>query len=235
MWNKILVHISFTQIHKSSKLGVFCDFPNIPLPENTICKSCQFGKQTRVQFNAKEGSASRTLELIHTDLCGPMKKRSPIGEQYFILFIDDFIKMCWIGLLKYKDESFDKFKVFKAIVENELDLKIKCLRSYRGGEFILDNCFYLCEQHGIKRQFSIAKTPQQNGVVERMNRTIQKVAHAMLDESETPRTFWGEAEHTKVKILNKSHICVNNDKTPYDLWYSKSPTIKHFRFFGSVT
>lgn len=93
-----------------------------------------------------------------------MRKKSSQGEQYFILFIDDFIRMCCIGLLKHKDEAFDKFKVFKALVENELDLKIKCLRSNRGGEFILDKFFYFCEQHGIKRQFSIAKTLQQNGV-----------------------------------------------------------------------
>jgi len=103
-----------------------------------------------------------------------MRKKYPRGEQYFILFIDDFTRMCWIGLLKHKDEAFDKFKVFKALVENDLDLKIKCLRSDRGGEFISDEFFNFCEQHGNKRQISIAKSPQQNGVVERMNRQFNK-------------------------------------------------------------
>jgi len=60
-------------------------------------------------------------------LCGPTRKRSPRGEEYYISFIDDFYRMCWIGLLKHKDEAFEKFKVFKALVENEIDLKIKCL------------------------------------------------------------------------------------------------------------
>ena len=87
-----------------------------------------------MQFNSKEGSTSKPLELIHTNLCGPIRKKSPRGEQYYILFIDDFSRMCWIGLLKQKDESFDKFKVFKELFENELDIKIKCLR--RGGEYI---------------------------------------------------------------------------------------------------
>ena len=82
-----------------------------------------------IQFNAKEGSSSKSLELIHTDLCGLVRKKSPRGEQYYILFIDDFSRMCWISLLKHKDESFDKFKVFKELFENELDLKIKCLIS----------------------------------------------------------------------------------------------------------
>ena len=80
-----------------------------------------------MQFNAKEGSSSKPLELIHTDICGPVKKNSPRGEQYYILFIDDFSRMCWIGLIKHKDEAFEKFQIFKALVENELDLKFKCV------------------------------------------------------------------------------------------------------------
>ena len=86
-----------------------------------------------MQFNVKEGSASKPLELIHTDLCGPVRKNSPHGEKYYILFIDDFSRMCWIGLIKHKDEAFEKFKIFKALVENELYLKIKYIRSDRGG------------------------------------------------------------------------------------------------------
>ena len=146
-----------------------------------------------------------------------MRKRSPHGEQYYILFIDDFSRMCWIGLLKHKDEAFKKFQIFKALVENELDLKIKCLRSDRGGEYISDEFFDFCEQHGIKRQFSVAGTPQQNGVAERMNRAVQQMARAMLDDSGILDTFWGEATHIAVNILNKAHVHVNSDKTPYEL------------------
>ena len=129
LWHRRLGHLSFSQIRKSSRLKDVRDLPNITLPKSTICKSCQFSKKTRFQFNAKEGSTNKPLELIHTDLCGPVRKKSPRGEQYYILFIDDFSRMCWIGLLKHEDEAFDKFKVFKALVENELDLKINCLRS----------------------------------------------------------------------------------------------------------
>jgi len=109
-------------------LKVVRDLPNITIPESTICKSCQFDKQTKVQFNVKEGLENNPLELIHTDLFGTVTKKSPCGEQYYILFIDDFSRMCWISLLKHKDEAFNKFKVFKALVENDLDLKIKCLK-----------------------------------------------------------------------------------------------------------
>ena len=91
--------------------------------------------------------------------------------------------------MKHKDEAFEKFKSFKAMAENELDQKIKCLISERGGEFTSNESFDFCEEHGIRREFSTARTPQQNEVAERMNRTIQQMARAMLDESRTPATF----------------------------------------------
>ena len=89
-----------------------------------------------MQFNAKEGSTSKPLELIHTDLCGPIRKKSPHREQYYILFIDEFSRMCWIDLLKHNDEAFENFNIFKDLVENELDLKIKYLKSNEGSEYI---------------------------------------------------------------------------------------------------
>ena len=165
----------------------------------------------------KEGSTIKPLELVHTDLCGPSRKKSPRGEEYFILFIDDFSRMCWIGLLKHKDEAFEKFQAFKALVENESDRKIKCLRSNRGGEFNSDEFFEFCEQHGIKRELSTARTPQKNGVVERMNITVQQMARAMLDESGTRATFWGEAAFTSMTILNKTNVRVNSTQTPHEL------------------
>ena len=165
--------MSFSQISKSNRIKVVRDLPNITLPKSTICKSCQFGKKTRVQFNDKGGSKCKPIELIHTGLCGPIRKNSPRGEQYYILFIDDFSRMFWIGLLKHKDEAFEKFKIFTALVENELDLKIKCIKSDRGGEYISNEFFDFYEHYGIKRQFSIARTPQQNGMAESMNKTVE--------------------------------------------------------------
>jgi len=105
-----LGHLSFSQIRKECRLKVVHDLPHTSIPENTICKPCQVDKKTRVHFNEKEGSTSKPLELIHTNLCGPTRKKSPHGEEYLILFIDDFSRMCWIGLLKHKDEALKNFK-----------------------------------------------------------------------------------------------------------------------------
>ena len=114
--------------------------------------------------------------------------------------------MCWIGLLKHKDEASEKFKAFKALVENESDRKIKCLRSNQGGEFTSDEFFDFCEEHGIRREFFTTRTPHQNGVVERMNKIVQQMARTMLDESGTPATFWGEVAFFVVTILNKTNV-----------------------------
>ena len=100
-----------------------------------------------------------------------------------MLFIDDFTRMCWVSFLIEKSEAFQKFKAFKTLVENDIGEKLKCLRSKNGGEFISGEFNLFCENHGIKRQFSTAKTPQLNGVVERRNRIVQEVARTMLSEA----------------------------------------------------
>eukprot|EP00253_Pinus_taeda_P010991 PITA_10991 len=141
--------------------------------------------------------------------------------------------MVWLGLMKHKDEAFEKFKSFKALVENESDYKIKCLRSNRDGEFTSNEFFDFCEEHGIRREFSTARIPQQNGVVERMNRTVQQIGRAMLDESGTPATFWGEDAYAAVVILNKTNVRVNSTQTPHELWYGETPSLNHFKIFGS--
>eukprot|EP00253_Pinus_taeda_P014394 PITA_14394 len=128
-----------------------------------------------------------------------------------IRILDNTIcKSCQFGLMKYKDEAFEKFKSFKALVENESDRRIKCLRSNRGGDFTSDEFFDFCEEHGIRKEFSAVRTPHQNGVVESMNRMIQQMDCAVLDDSGTPATFWGEAAFAVVTILNKTNVRVNN-------------------------
>ena len=87
LWHRRLGHLSFSQIRKTCRLKAVHDIPDIGIPENTICKPCQVSNKTRVHFNENEGSASKPLELIRTDLCGPTRKKSPHGEEYFIFLL----------------------------------------------------------------------------------------------------------------------------------------------------
>jgi hypothetical protein len=183
LWHRRMGHINFDNLVKINKKKVVRDFPLILKPSNPICKHCQHGKKTRVTFKTKEHSTSKPLQLIHIDLCGPTITKRLQGEHYFMLLIDDYTIMTWVSFLKKKSKAIDKFKVFKELVENETDLKIKCLQSDNGGDFTSNEFEKFCEMHGIKRQFLVARTPQQNGVAERKNRTVQEMARTMLNDS----------------------------------------------------
>ena len=100
LWNRRLGHVNFYNLVKISKIAKVRGLPRLAKPNSTICKSCQFRKQTRVHFKSKELTTSRPLELVHTNVCGPTRKQSPRGERYFILFVDDFTRATWIVLMK---------------------------------------------------------------------------------------------------------------------------------------
>ena len=167
------------------------DLPFIKNLTNSICKQCQHGKQTRVKFKTKEYSTTKPLELIHADVCGPMRTKGLNGERYFLLFVDDFTRMTWMFLLRRKSETFNCFQIFKELTENEIDMKIKCLRSDNRGEFVSKEFNKYCDDNGIKRHFSITETPQQNGVVERKNRIVMAMARTMLNESKLCNHYFG--------------------------------------------
>jgi transposase InsO family protein len=107
-----------------------------------------------------------------------------------MLLVDDYTRMNRICFLKNKSEAFEKFKIYKEMVENEMDSRIKCLRSDNGGEFTSNEFIDYCSSHGIKNQFSVASTPQQNGVVERKNMIVQEMARTMLMDSKLTYIFW---------------------------------------------
>jgi transposase InsO family protein len=150
-----------------------------------------------------------------------------------MLLVDDYTRMTAIFILKNKSEAFENFKIYKEMVENEMDSRIKCLRSDNGGEFTSKEFMDYCNNHGIKRQFSITTTPQQNGVVERKNKTVQEMARTMIMDSKLIDIFWTQVFHTIVHIQNRVILRNNTNKTPHELWKRRPANVKHFRVFGS--
>jgi hypothetical protein len=124
LWHKRLGHINFDNLIQLNKKEAIRNLPVIKNLSNSICKQCQHGKQTRVKFKTKEYSTTKPLEIIHADVCGPMRTTCLNGERYFMLFVDDFTRMTWLFLLKKKSETFSCFQVFKELTENEIDMKI---------------------------------------------------------------------------------------------------------------
>lgn len=116
--------------------------------------------------------------------------------------IDDFTRKAWVFFLSEKSEALHYFKEFRVLVEKEVDESIKCLRTDRGGEFNSVEFDQYCKENGIKRQLTTDYTPQQNGVVERKNRTVMNLVRAMLAGKQVPKTFWPEAVNWAVYVLN---------------------------------
>ena len=159
-----------------------------------ICDTCQLGKQTKSSFKPiKDIMTSRPLELIHMDLFGLAKTKSLNGNRYVLVLVDDFSRFTWIFFLEHKDQTFLLFNIFQKRVEKEKEFSILRIRSDRGGEFVNQLFMTYCDENGIKHEKSCLRTPQQNGVVERKNRTLQEMSRTMISEYGLPQYLWAEA------------------------------------------
>ena len=123
------------------------------------------------------------LDLIHSDLCEMNGVLTKGGKKYFMTLIDDSTRYCYIYLLKSKDEAFHYFKIYKAEVENQLERKIKRVRSDRGGEYFPNAFNSFCEEHGIIHERTPPYSPESNGIAERKNHTLTDLVVAMLETS----------------------------------------------------
>ncbi|MCO5603674.1 hypothetical protein L7F22_057825 [Adiantum nelumboides] len=170
LWHKRLGHFRHHSIMHLKKEGLVEGLPTFQVNEEpNLCPSCQFGKQQRRRFNKSTYRARQPLELIHSDVWGPSQTTSMGGAHYFLTFVDDMSRKVWVYFLKNKSEVFSYFKQFKAMVEKECGRFIKTLRSNQGGEFKSKEIEEFCWNQGIRRQYTCAYTPQQNGVAERKN------------------------------------------------------------------
>jgi transposase InsO family protein len=172
LWNKIMGHLHFDNLVKVNKRQSVREMPQIMKPTNTLCKHCQQGKKTKTRFKSKEYSTTRPLKIVHTDIVGPTTKNGLKGERYIMLLVDDYTRMTAVFFLKNKSKDFENFNIYKEMVENEIDSRIKCLIYDIGGEFTSNEFMDYCSSHGIKMKFFVARTPQHNGVFERKNRIV---------------------------------------------------------------
>jgi transposase InsO family protein len=197
-----------------------------------VCRGCALGKNVKAAFPSSKSKSKGILDLIHSDVCGPMSVASVQGASYYVTFIDDFSRKTWIFFMKTKDEVFSRFREFKAQVENQTGKKIKVLRSDNGGEYTSNDFKDFCKEAGIKRELTVSYNPQQNGVAERKNRSIISSAKAMIHDQGLPMFLWAEACNTTVYLQNMSPHRILGDKTPEEAFTGVKPEIGHFRIFG---
>ena len=186
---------------------------------------------TKRPFSAKGEKSKEPLQLVHSDVCGPLSVQARGGYEYFITFIDDYSRYGYVYLMHKKYETFGKFKEFMEKAEKQLGKSLKTLRSDLGGEY-LDTKFkdHLLE-HGILSQLIAPGTPQQNGVAKRRNRTSLDIVRSMMSYSSLPISFLGYSLQTAVYILNVGPS-KSIQKTPLELWNRHKPSLRHFRIWG---
>ncbi|KAD5803413.1 hypothetical protein E3N88_14773 [Mikania micrantha] len=156
------------------------------------------------------------------------------GSKYFMLIVDDFTKYMWCHLLKSKDQALEAFKVFKGKVENKYDLKLKTLRSDRGGEFTSHDFNDYCAKEGVERQVTAPYSPQQNGSVERRNRSILNMTRSMMNAMKLPQDLWAESVRHSVYLLNRLYTKPLVNKTPYEVLKGRKPNLQDVKVFGCV-
>ncbi|GJR09387.1 putative ribonuclease H-like domain-containing protein [Tanacetum coccineum] len=233
-WHRRMAHVNFKNMNKLAKHGLVNGLPSKLFTNEHNCVACNKGKQHKASYKAitAVSTISEPLQLLHMDLFGPTSIRSIDHKHYSLVVTDDFSRFSWVFFLGTKDETFYILRDFITFVENQLTKKVKAIRCDNGTEFKNSNLIELCGSKGIKRDYSVARTPQQNGVAERKNRTLIEAARTMLADSKLPTMFWTEAVSTACYVLNRVLVTRPHNKTPYELLSGKVPNISHLKPFG---
>ncbi|KAE8730408.1 BTB/POZ domain-containing protein NPY2 [Hibiscus syriacus] len=189
-----------------------------------FCEHCIKGKKTRVKFGTAIHDTKGILDYVHSDVWGPFKTTSLGGTHYYVTFVDDFSRRVWVYTMKTKDEVLGFFLKWKKMVETQTGRKIKRLRTDNGGEYKNDPFLKVCEEEGIVRYFTIRSTPQQNGVAERMNRTLVEKVRCMLSNAGLGKEFWAEALVYACHLVNLLPSTTIGGKTPLEKWFGVSTT-----------
>jgi len=229
LWHQRMGHLNFTDLQRITE---YTEGVELSKKGNQVCTTCLEGKMSRQPFKNTGTRAPELLQLIHSDLCGPMETSSIGGARYYVTFLDDYSRKVSVYFMKNKSETLEKFKEFKSLVENETNKRIKILRTDNGKEYI-NNEFklFLCKS-GIQHQTSNPYTPQQNGMAERMNRTLVERAKCLIFNSRLEKKFWAEAISTSAYIVNRTPTKSLDYKTPYQMWTGKKPNLSNMKIFG---
>lgn len=229
LWHQRLGHTCYSNLNKMQSKRMVFGLPKFRTNAKR-CESCILSKHSRDVFPRESWSRAKgRLELIHSDVCGPMQNASMSGSRYVLTFIDDATRMIWVYFLKAKSEVFGIFKRFKQLVENQSGCKIKKLRTDRGTEYLSGEFTRFLEDNGIERQLTAAYSPQQNGVAERRNRSLIEMARAMIKAKDLPLSFWAEAVYNAAYIQNRTTTRTLENKTPLEAWNKTRPSVNHMR------
>lgn len=234
LWHMRLGHVSYSKLSVMVKKSMLKGLPQLDVRTDTVCAGCQYGKAHQLPYEESKFKAREPLELVHSDVFGPIKQPSIGGMQYMVTFIDDFSRYVWVFFMKEKSDTFSKFKEFRESIEGEVEKKIRCLRTDNGGEYSSIEFSQYLRECRIRHQYTCANTPQQNGVAERKNRHLAEICRSMLHAKNVPGKFWAEAMRTAAFVINRLPQPRLEFDSPFEKLWNVKPTVSYFRVFGCV-
>ncbi|GKD44763.1 retrovirus-related pol polyprotein from transposon TNT 1-94 [Tanacetum coccineum] len=234
LWHRRLSHLNFGTLNKLAKDGLARGIPRLKFQKDYLCSACALRKSKKSFHQPKaEYTNQEKLYLLHMDLCGPMRVASINGKMYILVIIDDYSRFTSVRFLRTKDEASEA--IIKCIknIKVRLNATVRNVRTDNGTEFVNQILREFYENVGISHQTSVARTPQQNDVVERRNRTLVEAARTIIF-SKASLFLWAEAINTTCYTQNRSLIRLQYNKTPYELMQDKKPNLSFFHVFGAL-
>ncbi|GJR75583.1 putative ribonuclease H-like domain-containing protein [Tanacetum coccineum] len=230
LWHRRLNHLNFGTINDLARKDLVRGLPRLKFEKDHLCSACQLGKSKKHTHKPKtENTNLEVLNTLHMDLCGPMRVQTVNGKKYILVIVDDYSRFTWVKFLRSKDETPAVVIKFLKQIQVGLNKIVRFIRTDNGTEFVNKTLYDHYEKVGIFHQKTVPRTPQQNGVVERRNRTLVEAARTMLIFSKAPMFLWAEAVATACYTQNRSLIHTRHDKTPYELVHNKKPDLTFFR------
>jgi len=234
-WHCRLGHPNLNYMKRMLKLvnGMNVEYTTVCEKLIEKCEICIKAKQTRLPFSEERKRANRPLQIIHTDICGPIEPPTWDGKKYLMTILDDYTHFIVVKLLSTKGEAFECLKEYILEAEAEKNLKVSKIRCDNGGEYVSHQLKSWCKNRGIGLDYTIPHTPQHNGKAERLNRTIIEKVRTLLFDNDVEKVFWGEAARTAAYILNRSPTEAVKT-TPAEEWTNTKPDVSRIRKFGCI-
>ena len=237
LWHKRFGHLAYSSLAKlvaaDMVKGVHVPAQDFAALSKEICEPCILAKHSREPFGDSDSKSTRSLQLVHMDVCGPLPVESLGGSRYFATYLDDFSKLSVVQPVASKAEVASITKEVLAQLERISGHKVGTVRTDRGGEYLSKDLEDHFSKLGVRHQLTMRYTPQQNGVAERLNRTLLEKVRAMLEDSQISKRLWAEALVTANHVRNRSPAA-GASKTPWELFHGIKPDVSGLRAFGSV-
>jgi hypothetical protein len=198
--------------------------------DHGTCDACMHGRQTASPFKSTNNTCTKPLEVVHMDLMGPVDPETHNGYKYALVCLDEYTEYSLVVLLRAKSDASKEAVYILSTLQNQLDCKVQFIRTDNGTEF--NGLFKFCREHGAVHQKTAPYAHQQNGKIERLNRTLQEKARCLLAASGLPTEHWGEALLVSNYVRNLSPV-KHLSKTPFEMMHGNVPNVSHLRIFGS--